>query len=191
MKIYNGTIFKSFGQKLGWFAYEWVMFSGILLCMHVYTLKFPAAHPYPNKTFFFFCWWCCHGVTTQVFYSKNMKYRYHMQSWIWIWYICLNYSLQKIICLKPTTPEGCDWLNSIPKCNKSRDQGKILAEREAKLEQGLASTIRKEPSQNSQKWWASKWIWESTIMKASIELQIHHILKLIITLNMTTYPGIL
>ena len=141
--------------------------------------------------FFFFCWWCCHGVTTQVFYSKNINYRYHMQSWIWIWYICLNYSLQKIICLKPTTPEDRDWLISIPKCNKSQDQGKILAEREAKLEQGLASTIRKEPSQNSQKWWASKWLWESTIMKASIELQIHHIPRLIITLNMTTYPGIL
>ena len=58
-------------------------------------------------------------------------------------YICLNYSLQKIICLKPTTPEGRDWLISIPKCNKSRDQGKILAEREAKIEKGLASTIRK------------------------------------------------
>ena len=68
-----------------------------------------------------------------------------MQSWIWIWYICLNYSLQKIICLKPTTPEGRDWFISIPKCNKSRGQGKILAEREAKLEQGLGSTIRKEP----------------------------------------------
>ena len=53
--------------------------------------------------------------------------------------LCLNYGLQKIICLKPTTPEGRDWLISIPKCNKSRDQGKILAEREAKLEQGLAS----------------------------------------------------
>ena len=107
--------------------------------------------------FFFFCWWCCHGVTTQVFYSGNIKYRYHMQSWIWIWYICLNYGLQKIICLKPTTPEGCDWLISVPKCNKNRDQGKILAEREAKLEQGPASTTRKEPSQNSQKWWASTW----------------------------------
>ena len=31
-----------------------------------------------------------------------------MQSWIWIWYICLNYGFQKIICLKPTTPEGRD-----------------------------------------------------------------------------------
>ena len=46
--------------------------------------------------FFFFCWWCCHGVATQVFYSGNIKYRYHKQSWIWIWYKCLNYGLQKI-----------------------------------------------------------------------------------------------
>ena len=34
--------------------------------------------------FFFFSGWCCHGVTTQVFYSENIRYKYHMQSWIWI-----------------------------------------------------------------------------------------------------------
>ena len=37
--------------------------------------------------FFFFSGWCCHGVTTQVFYSENIRYKYHMQSWIWIWYV--------------------------------------------------------------------------------------------------------
>ena len=38
----------------------------------------------------FFSVWCCHGVTTQVFYSENIRYKYHMQSWIWIWYALIT-----------------------------------------------------------------------------------------------------
>ena len=40
--------------------------------------------------FFFFPGWCCHGVTTQVFYSENIRYKYHMQSWICIWYALIR-----------------------------------------------------------------------------------------------------
>ena len=39
---------------------------------------------------FFFSGWCCHGDTTQEFYSENIRYKYHMQTWIWIWYALIT-----------------------------------------------------------------------------------------------------
>ena len=43
-----------------------------------------------TRLFFFFSGCCCHGDTTQEFYSENIRYKYHMQSWIWIWYALIT-----------------------------------------------------------------------------------------------------
>ena len=123
-----------------------------------------------DNHFFFFFFFFAGGV------AIVLQHRYFIQETLCTGTICshgygfdihaLITAFRKTFFLKPTTPESSDWLIRVPQCNKNRDQGKILAEREAKLEQGPASTIRKEPSQNSKKWWASKWIWKNTIMKA-------------------------
>ena len=81
-------------------------------------------------------------------------------------YTCIM-TVNNIFFLKPTTPEGCDWSNKMqqmpgPKQSFGRKTG------EAKSEPGQARTIRKQTSQNSQKWWAPVCIikWENTVMKA-------------------------
>ena len=84
--------------------------------------------------FFFFSGWCCHGVTTQVFYSENIRYKYHMQSWIWIWYAlitsCSDYHTDVV-----WNPPLLRAVIGLPKCSSSLGPAKIWQEeREAKGE---------------------------------------------------------
>ena len=105
--------------------------------------------------FFFFSGWCCHGVTTQVFYSENIRYKYHMQSWIWIWYalikFCSDYNTD--VAWNPPLLRA---VIGLPKCSPARK-------------------TRKQPSQTSQKWWAPVWMKdEKTVMQALKCKIMHH-----------------
>ena len=78
--------------------------------------------------FFFFSGWCCHGVTTQVFYSENIRYNYHMQSWIWIWYAlitpCSDYHTDV------WNPPLLRAVIGLPKCSSSLDPAKFGRKKE-------------------------------------------------------------
>ena len=80
-----------------------------------------------SKVFFFFPGWCWHGVTTQVFYSENIRYKYimyHIQSWIWIWYTlitsCSDYYTDVV--WKPPLLRAVIGLS---KCRRSQDPAKF------------------------------------------------------------------
>ena len=102
----------------------------------------------------FFSGWCCHGVTTQVFYSENVRYKYHMQSWIWIWYalitFCSDYNTDVV-----WNPPLLRAVIGLPKCS-------------------LARKTRKQPSQTSQKWWAPVWMKDEKIVMQALKCKIVH-----------------
>ena len=67
----------------------WIGSWGPEIWPHEYLIS-PIENSVNSGVIFFFSGWCCHGVTTQVFYSENITYKYHMQSWIWIWYALIT-----------------------------------------------------------------------------------------------------
>ena len=93
---------------------------------------------------FFFSGWCCHGVTTQVFYSENIRYKYHMQSWIWIWYAlitsCSDYHTDVV-----WNPPLLRAVIGLPKCSSSLGPAKFGR----KKERQKVKKAQQEPPQNS------------------------------------------
>ena len=74
--------------------------------------------------------------------------------------ICLSYSLQPLRWTFETHHSWGLWLAIIETKAAEARTKQNNEEKEAKSEQGLAKTTRKlkQPSQNTQKWWAQVWV---------------------------------
>ena len=123
--------------------------------------------------FFFFFGWCCHGDTTQEFYSENIRYKYHMQSWIWIWSAlitsCSDYHTDVV-----WNPPLMRAVIGLSKCSSSLDPAKFGRRKER---QKVNKAQQKQPSQTSQKGWAPVWVKDEkkkTAMQALKCKLMHH-----------------
>ena len=105
--------------------------------------------------FFFFFYFFLGGVAMvlqhRYFIQKNIRYKYHMQSWIWIWYALItscsdHYNTDDV--WNPSLPKAVIGLS---RCNRSLDPAKFgrKKKRQKVNKAQQEQPCRKQPSQTS------------------------------------------